>query len=300
VYSNITDDAISSVNIPYELGFADMLANTSKMQNSGWDASLNAQILKGKVVWNATLNAGYNQNKVLEVKNGGQRDGTSDLAVALRPGASTGAIWGFQWAGVDPQTGVEQFYNKEGKIIRADDRTQDLFSMANASVIGNRLPELQGGFIQDVTYKGLTLTVTITYVWGSERFINYRNEWNGNNLDNRNQSVNMMDRWQKPGDITHIPMLNRQARSGIRFVPNSSRFVYDETHIKLANLGLSYVLPAAWARAIKASRMSVFANGSNLFYWYRQDAPEGRNGIKEYRFSFPEAQSFTGGLKINW
>ncbi len=299
-YSNITDDAISTIQIPVENGFRDYLANTSKLKNSGFDAKIGADIFKGRFNWTVQLNMGYNKNKILKVVNSAQRFGTSDNPVALRVGFSTSAIWGFKNAGVDPLTGVELFYDKTGKIIRADDRTDNLFSIFNSYVIGNRLPDLQGGFIQNFSYKGISVSLTFTYVWGSQQFINYRNEWNGNNLDNRNQSVNILDRWQKPGDITNMPILNRQARSGIRFVPNNSRYVYDETHIKLANASLSYALPAKVSQKLKASRISIFANGSNLFYWYRKDADKNRNGIKQYRFSFPEAQSFTGGIKLNW
>jgi TonB-dependent starch-binding outer membrane protein SusC len=301
VYNKILDDAISVVEIPFETGFADVLANTAKMRNSGFDGSISGTIVRNKNFnWTSTFNFGFNKNEVLEVKAGGQRFGTSENAVALRPGSSTTAIWGFRQAGIDPANGIEQFYDRDGKILRTDDRTPDIFDINYAYVIGDRLPDLQGGFINNFTFKGFSVNFLITYVWGSDKLVNYRNEWNGNNLDNRNQSVNLMDRWRQPGDVTHIPVLSRIARSGIRFVPNSSRYVYDETHIKLANVSISYALPSSFANAIKASRVSVFANGSNLFYWYRNDSPAGRNGIREYRFSFPESESFTGGVKINW
>ncbi|MEO7311630.1 MAG: SusC/RagA family TonB-linked outer membrane protein [Chitinophagaceae bacterium] len=299
-YTSILDDAISIVEIPYETGFAEILANTAKMKNSGFDASVTAQIFKGKFTWSSTLNLGYNQNKVLEVKNVGQRFGTSDNAVALKPGFSTGAIWGFRQAGVDPQTGVELFYDAIGKVLRADDNTPNIFSIQNSYVLGDRLPDLQGGFINNFSYAGLSVSAIFTYSLGNGVLANYRNEWNGNNLDNRNQSVNLLDRWQKPGDISLIPILNRQARSGYRFVPNSSRYLYDGTFLKLTNLSLSYALPKTTIRWLKASRVSVYVNGANLFYIYRQSGTDDRNGIKQYRFTYPEAQSFTGGIKISW
>ncbi|MCU0403133.1 MAG: SusC/RagA family TonB-linked outer membrane protein [Chitinophagaceae bacterium] len=301
MYNKILDDAISVVEVPFETGFRDILANTAKMRNWGFDGSIQAAIIRTKKFnWTSTLNYGYNKNEVLEVKAGGQRFGTSENAVALRPGVSTTTIWGFRQAGVDPQTGIEQFFDRDGKILSTDDRTPGIFDINQAYAIGDRLPDLVGGFINNFSFYGITINVLLTYEWGADRLVNYRNEWNGNNLDNRNQSVNMMDRWKEPGDITSIPRLSRIARSGIRFVPNSSRYVYDETHIKLANLGISYRLPSKWAKAIKADNVLVFANGTNLFYWYKDDAPDGRNGIRQYRFSFPEAQTFTGGVRVNW
>lgn len=299
-YNNITDDAISSVEVPFETGFVNVLANTAKMLNRGWDASIDAQILNGKLRWKSTLNMGFNENRVLEVRNGAERLGSSENASALKAGASTAAIYGFEWLGVDPQTGVELFKDKSGKTIRADDRTPNLFSFANAYVIGNRLPDLQGGFINVLSYNSFTLNLTFTYNAGGQQYINYRSEWNGNNLDNRNQSVNLIDRWQQPGDITRIPLLNRQAISGTRFVPNSSRFLYNATFVKLNNLSLSYVLPKPWSQAIKANNISVFANASNLWYWYADEPPTGRNGLRQYRFAFPEARTISGGVRVGW
>lgn len=300
-YNKMLDDAISVVEVPFETGFADILANTAKMKNAGWDGSIGANVFRNKNLrWNTVLNFGYNKNEVLEVKAGGQRFGSSDNAVALRPGVSTGAIWGFRQVGVDPATGVALFEDRDGKVLRADDRTPNLFAITNSYVIGNRLPDMVGGFINTVSWKGITLNVVITYSLGAERLINYRNEWGGNNLDNRNQSVNLLDRWQQPGDVTNMPKLSRIATSGIRFVPNSSRFVYDDTYAKLAAVNLSYEVAKSVRKLIKASGIRVFINGNNLAYWNRQKSPEGRNGIREYRFGFPESVSYTGGVQINW
>lgn len=301
VYRNLTRDAISTIDIPYENGFGNMLANTSSLENKGIDMSINAQVVTAKnFQWSATVNMGFNRNKILSVNNGAQRFGSNEMAVALREGYSTAAIWGFKWLGVDPQTGVELFEGKDGKTLRADDPTIGLFDIQNASVIGDRLPDLQGGIINNLSWKGLTMNILFTYSIGGQALANYRNEWNGNNLDNRNQSVNLLDRWQKPGDITNIPKLNRQARSGYRFVMNSSRFMYEETFLKLSALGLQYQLPAKTFKWMGASKVQVFVNATNLWYWYKNDAPSNRNGLRQYRFTFPEAQGITGGAKFNW
>jgi hypothetical protein len=242
--------------------------------------------------WNSTLVFGFNQNKILAVKNNSERFSTSENATALRAGISTGAIWGFRHAGVDPQTGMELFYDKTGKIVPAD---QLDINVQNAYFLGNRLPKVQGGLVNSISFKGILLSVNFVYSLGGNEMINYRNENNGRNLDNRNQSVNMLDRWQKPGDVTNIPRLSRTSR----FVANSSRFMYDNTFLKLSNITINYSVPKKWTDKMAGLRVTVFVNGTNLWYWYRQQSPAGRNGIREYRFDFPEAQSFTWGIRAN-
>jgi TonB-dependent starch-binding outer membrane protein SusC len=291
-YNNIVDDAISLVNIPVETGFTSVLANTATMRNRGVDIQITGQVLKGKISWNSTINAGFNKNVVTQVKDGKSfYSALSEDAGALRGGISTSAIWGFRQAGVDPTTGTELFFDKTGAVVPV---TALDINIRNGYYLGDRLPKLQGGFINNFSYKGINLTINLLFNLGGNVMINYRNEWNGRNLDNRNQSVNMLNRWQKPGDVTNIPKLSRTTR----FVTNSSRFMYDNTYIKISNVSLSYSLPTSITKFIKGTRWLVYVNGTNLFYWYKQKSPNGLNGIKEYRYNFPEAQNFTWGLKI--
>ena len=297
VYNNITDDAISTITTPIENGFSSVLANVAKMRNRGFDAGITAQIFTGDFRWTSTLNVGYNENKVLEVKNDYTRYASQTyLAALLKSSVSTTAIWGFEFAGVDPATGREMYYDNTGKIVNAADLDRNL---QNAYYLGDRLPKAQGGFINAFGYKGISLTVNILYSFGAKTLIDYINENNGRNLPERNMSVNLLDRWQKPGDITNIPKLSTGVSGqGNPIVSNSSKYVYDDTFIKLSNVGISYQLPKKVTEKLKGVSVTVYGNGTNLLYWYKQDSPRGRNGVREYKYSFPEAQSFTWGVRL--
>ncbi len=264
------------------------------MRNQGMDFTIQTDNIRNSSFnWTSTLVFGFNENKILSVKNNSERFSTSENATALRAGISTGAIWGFKQAGVDPQTGMEMFYDKEGKVVSAD---QLDINVQNAYFLGNRLPKVQGGLVNAFSFKGFFVTINFIYSIGGYQMVNYRNENNGRNLDNRNQSINMLDRWQQPGDITTIPRLSRTTR----FVANSSRFMYENTFLKLSNVTVNYTLPKRWTDKVAGVRTSVFANGTNLWYWYKQKSPKNRNGIREYRYDFPEAQSFTWGIRANF
>ncbi len=292
VYNNITDDAISSVQIPVINGFASTLANTAKMRNRGFDASLAAQVLTKGLTWTSSFNAGFNRNVILEVKNDAYRFSSNNLAAGLRQGYSTSAIWGFEYKGVDPQTGEPLYRDNKGAVVPIGQLNR---SIVNSYVIGDRLPKLQGGFSNSFGYKGILLNVLITYSFGGNDLIDYNLEADGNNLTNRNNSVNLMDRWQKPGDITNIPKLRQLPLP----IVNSTRYVYDGTFVKLGNISLTYQVPAI--KGLPGLRATVFANGTNLAYWYRQGSPAGRNGYREYRFgAFPEGQTFSWGARFSF
>ncbi len=297
-YTNIVDDAISTIIIKAETGFTNVLANIAKMRNRGVDASINAQILTGKFTWTSTLNFGYNRNIVLEVKNNTEGFSSSEGASVLKKGVSTTAIWGFKFAGIDPQTGGETYFDKEGKIVAARNMSRVATS---AYYLGDRLPDAQGGFINTFGYKGITLSIIINYSFGAEKLISYTRENNGRNLQNSNQSVNLLDRWQKPGDIATVPKLSTGVSGfGNPLIPNSTRYLYDDTYLKLGSVTVNYTLPKNLVQKLHGTTISVFANGNNLAYWYKQKSPANRNGIKEYKFQFPEAQSFTWGARFGF
>ena len=291
IYNNITDDAISSIQVPVVNGFANTLANTAKLQNRGFDASLTAQILTKAFTWTSIFNAGYNKNKILEVKRDAQQFSSNDLAVAIREGYSTTAIWGYTYAGVDPQTGAPLYVNDKGVT---GPFTQSQLRIENSYVIGDRLPSLQGGFINSFGYKGVSLVVNLIYSFGADDLIDYNLEADGNNLTNRNASVNLLDRWRQPGQVATVPRLQF-----IRPVVNSTRYVYDASFIKLSNVSITYTLPTV--RRLEGLRTTVFFNATNLAYWYKEKSPQGRNGYREYRFgAFPEAQTFNWGARFNF
>ena len=294
-YSNLTKDAISAIPIPPENGFTSVLANVANMRNRGFDFAITAQVLTGKFSWRTTFNGGFNENTVLSVKDKSSLFGPSTAGTALREGVSTSAIWGFRFMGVDPATGRELYLDANDKLKLATDPTFDRNIVSGGVYLGDRLPKLQGGWINTFTFKNVSVTINLVYSFGSKILVSNQNENNGRNLSNRNQSVNLLDRWQKPGDIASTPMLSQ---IGNPLLYTSSRYLYDGTFIRLSNLSISYSLPEKWQQKLKM-RATFFANGTNLLYWYKQKSPEGRNGIREYRFSFPEMQTFTWGARVN-
>ncbi len=60
-----------------------------------------------------------------------------------------------------------------------------------------------------------------------------------------NQTREILNRWQKPGDITSVPQLRLFGGNGIGA---SSRYIYNGDYVRLKNITLSYALPKdGWA-----------------------------------------------------
>lgn len=293
-YNNRITDLISSALVPLETGFETISANTSTTRNRGFELTISSQIFNNKnFSWNLAYNFGANKNKLISFNKGfGSLYSSRDDAAGLREGSSTNSIYGYYWAGVNPQTGQEMFYDNSGTIRTASEI--NALPLTSTSVLGDRLPEFQGGLINSFNLFRFNFSFNILYSYGADKLIFYINEADGRNLQNRNQSVNLLDRWQKPGDVTDVPQLLISRN----VVSNSSRYLYDTSYLKLSNVSLSYKLPEQIANKLHLQNLSVFANATNLFYVYKDAGTKGRNGIAEKRFTTPETSAFTGGIKI--
>jgi hypothetical protein len=82
-------------------------------------------------------------------------------------------------------------------------------------------------------------------------------------------------------------------------ISNLDKYVYDASHLKINNISLNYNVPIKRANIFVKS-LNVNADVSNVAYFYKQESPEGRNGIREFRFIYPEARTFTLGLKMTF
>ncbi|MNK08634.1 TonB-dependent Receptor Plug Domain protein [compost metagenome] len=293
-YNNTIVDLISSVAVPLETGYANISANTGKMRNQGFELSINTPVIsKQNFNWFTSFNLGTNTNKLISFNNGfASLYATATDAAALKIGNSTNAIYGYRWAGVNPQDGSEMFYDNNGVIRNASEI--NALPIGNTMVLGDRLPDFQGGFINTFNLYDFNFSFNILYSYGADLFVSYADESDGRNLQNRNQSVNLVDRWQRPGDVTDIPrlLINRN------IVSNSSRYMYDGSYLKLSNVTVGYTLPKKLASRLTLDRAYLFANATNLFYVYKDAGTKGRNGVAERRFVTPETSAFTFGIKI--
>ncbi len=295
LYRNNIRNLIANISVPLETGYAGMPLNSGNMYNQGLDLSIAYQWLKQyKVTWNSTLIGGWNKNKVTSFNNPlieqYAANSSDNIGTGQRVGYSSTSLWGVRWAGVDPNTGEEGFYTPAGDVVN---RTE-IRAMGQSAyqLLGNTMPDFQGSLINNLGWKGFQLTLNLQYNLGGNKFVATTYLRDGNSLSNSNMSVNLLDRWQQVGDITAVPKLNSSSP-----VNNSSRYLYSTTYIKLSNVSLSYRLADRLMKRIGIGQTALSFNVTNVFYWFKDKSPAGRNGIREYRFIYPETRNFSIGLR---
>ena len=165
-----------------------------------------------------------------------------------------------RWAGVDPRDGAPLWYDANGNITR-------VYNIENRVPWKSSSPILTGGFRTAFRYMDLSFTALFSYVWGGYSFSSFgRNVMSdGLNIMRENQSINQLDRWQKPGDIVTAP--KPIWATSTRSVMSSTRHLFKTTNIRFRNLSINYNVPSRYLQNTIVSQLRLSLIGDNLFVW---------------------------------
>ena len=288
-YNKVTSNMLVSIPYSYTTGFSSQWGNVAEMYNRGVDVNIGADIIKNKDwYWNVSLNFNYNKNKITKLFEGADSYDVTDL-VHLEVGHPYGEFYYVRWSHVDPLDGQNVWLDKNGnytKTYSEDDRV-----MTGKSMIA----PWSGGLSTTLSWKGLQLDVQFTGMFDRYMFNNER--WftmNPSFATSWNQSVDMFDMWQKPGDVTDVAAANAEYQMDTHLIENAS-------YVRLKFLQLSYTLPKKWLDAthfIKGCK--VYFVGRNLltFTKYKGYDPEvdSFSTIGDY----PNTRQYSFGLQLTF
>lgn len=302
-YNRDTKDLLYNLPISATTGFTSFLSNVGKLNNKGVEFEIRTlNFVSDDFNWTSVLNLSHNRNKIVSLN--GKLDQTIEGSWFIhKVGLPYHTFYVKEFAGVDPQTGMAQYYlnkpNEDGSINR--DLTTDA-SQAAAIPYKQATPKVSGGFTNILNYKWIDLTFTLTYSLGGYSFDKL-----GTYIENGTQSIYkshynlpeyMLNRWQKPGDKTDIP---RFVYGQVASANNSSRYIHSTNHLRLKNLTLGFTLPNQWTRKILVDKARIYFSGSNLLTWakWKQYDPETTiNG--EVFCEAPAMRTFSFGVQLNF
>lgn len=293
LYRNNISDMIISRDVPLETGYSSAEINGASMYNQGVEASIKVYWFKNKnFKWNTLFNISTVKNRVTSLIGFGDDYSTAALARAQKVGVSTSAIWGYEWMGVNPENGLDR-YKVNGEILDSDKFTP---TDNTYSIIGNSQPDAIGGFMNSIQLGNFSFSALFNYQIGGDVLITPELIDQYRILTNRNMSVNALNYWTGSNDTN---AQNHIATSKNRIVANSSKYLYDNTYIKLQNVNLAYQLPIKKGTSF-IDGASIFADISNVWYWYKEKSPKGQNGIREFNYIYPEMRTYSMGFRVNF
>jgi TonB-linked SusC/RagA family outer membrane protein len=298
-YIRDTKDLIASVPTPQSSGFSNFTANMGSLRNEGFELSLGYNVVQTRdFMWFSRLNLAANKNTVTEVYGGMEEVNRGNFMT--RKGHSFWSLWSREFAGINTETGAEQWYTNttlpDGSIEREITENP---ANANRIIIGNADPKWTGGWTNTFTYKGFELSTLFTFTQGG-RFMD--DGWTRNAGGRFDFSIlpkkEEYDRWQKPGDQTQTGRRVFGYQYG-NF--GSSKWIYSSDHIRLKNLTLAYNLPRNIVQKVDMSGVRFTFTGTNLLTFAKTPGfdPEIPSGYL-VGYEFPALKEFVFGVEVSF
>ncbi|MDO4736638.1 MAG: SusC/RagA family TonB-linked outer membrane protein, partial [Bacteroidia bacterium] len=218
-YNKLTRDMLMYIPYSFQTGFSGGWGNVGNMRNRGFDIDIRYDIVQTKD-WhvNVGLNMNYNTNEITELFGGRDEfvDGRSGLKYQV--GKPYGEFYKVRYAGVDPTTGKQLWYDKDGNLTGTESESDAVFTGKQ------RYAPWSGGLSINAQWKGIALNATFSGVFGKwmDNYGRYFIE-NASFADESNMTKRMLNIWTTPGQITDIPKAGEPiSNSDSRWVENAS------------------------------------------------------------------------------
>lgn len=290
-YRRKTTDMLMEIPFSYTTGFGGGMGNIGAMVNKGFDADVNVKILKGNDFdWSLKANVNYNKNEITELFAGRDEYIIANTGLKLEVGKPYGEFYYVEYAGVDPRDGKPMWYDKDGNLTKVYNEERD------SKFTGKqRYAPWSGGFGTSFSWKGLSITAD--FAWQAGKYmINNDNYFlkNANQGTSFNQSVDMLNIWTKPGDITDIPKYGEQ-------VQFDTHLLEDASFLRMKNLIVQYSFPEKWMKATKGiQNAKVFFVGRNLFTATKFSGYDPEPDIYLVKFNYPNTRQFVFGMELTF
>ncbi len=256
-------DLIQPTPLAPQTGFVDYIANTAATHTTGWDVTLTSKNVNTAFKWETTLLFSAIKDKVVRYDAPLNSGSVSSLGGIV--GKPLFAMHAYRWAGINGSTGAPMGY-LNGKV---SEDYEGIINNFNDSLVfkGSFRPTKFGALRNDFIYKGINLSVNITYQLGyvfrrPSTSLNYT-EIIGSATPNSDYAR----RWQEPGDETrtNVPAIIHPANSNRNtFYQYSEALIEKGDHIRLQDIRLGYELPKSIFKNNPMDRIQVYAYASNL------------------------------------
>ena len=288
-FKDKSDNQIIYYSLPGQTGFSGVLKNfPGVVQNAGFEFSLNSSnIKKSNFNWSTQFNITWQKNKLLKFP-GLESSSYADRYTTGKPlNAYIGAIF----SGVNPQTGVYQFLDKDKNPTYSP-------SSGDYSYLGTTDPVFYGGFENQFNYKNWQFNFLFEFkkqkgihpVYGFSSIVGSIS----------NQPVQVLDRWQKPGDMAPYEQFTQTigaARTANSYLSNSNAVLTNASYCRLKNTMLSYALADKLLSNAKIENLRLYIEGQNLLTLtnYKGLDPENQS-----LRSLPPLKRFVLGLQVTF
>lgn len=302
VYNKLTTNMLVSVPYPYTTGFSQITSNVASLRNRGINLQADIDVLKTRDL-NLTVFGRFsdNQERVTKLFQGLDHWVIPNTGVCWVVGKPVSYFLPI-FAGVDPQTGVEQWYNPGANISNTNKDPKNLTTTFNSTGLQqntgiHRNPPIIGSVGLNGSFKGLYWDVSFSFVL--KKYIINNDMYFYDNptvFTGYNQSKEVLNYWKKPGDVTPFPSLanNEQFTEYI-----DTKIVQNASFCRMKTATIGYSVPKSILQRTRVIKgIKVYVTGRNLltFTKYPGADPEVDSNIA--LGNYPNTKQVVGGLDV--
>lgn len=211
---------------------------------------------------------------------------------------------------IDPVTGLDA--NTSGSLFEYEKLVSDANikktvtkTFANATqVFINKsfIPKLRGAFRLSGKIKNIDFSTQFTYSYGGYAYDGQYGELMQDRFGaaGQNYHTDIRNRWQKPGDITDVPVLaDNFVTDG---TSQSTRFITKTDFIALNNARVGYTIPSSYLTKSGLDVVNIWVSGDNLFSKTARNGfnPSIREAGNSGRNIYAPATTITMGVRVKF
>ncbi len=279
LYQNETIDLITTVPVAPATGFSSKFTNVGNITNQGVEVLLGfVPVKSADFNWDVSLNFAKNKNTLVELFEGldnfvfsTNNAGNVTVQATVEGAEVNGEV--VENAGFGDIYGVDYLRNENGDIIVSAEGFPQRTS--EKVYLGNYQPDWVGGLSSALTYKGLTFRFLIDARIGGQLYAGTDAGLDGAGVSTRSLEY-------RESGIVVDGVVNTGTDENPVWTPNStsitaqeywgnysgtpSNYIFDQTNIRLREVGLNYTLPRSMFENIFIESVNIGVVGRNLFF----------------------------------
>lgn len=309
-YDKQTSDLLRERNLALSSGYDKMWVNDGKIQNRGFEVTIDADIVSTKD-WHlsGTLIYSRNRNKVKDLGNsiesglitdpmtgmlfeysGNNLEQYRDYTNILAIGQPVNVFYGYKVDGIVQtlnegiDAGLSGDYAQPGEFKYMNLNGDNQISEADKTIIGDPNPDFTASLALNLSWKKFDASIFFNGVFGQDVL----------NTKAFGQPNNSPLRWTPDNHTNKYPSLREGRQTKI-----SDWWIEDGAFLRIQNLNIGYTFELPEKSFL--SKVRLYMNASNLYTFTKFDGydPEvGLNGV--YSGGYPRLRKWTFGLDLTF
>jgi TonB-linked SusC/RagA family outer membrane protein len=272
-YIRENNDLLFEKPLPLSTGFPYIDANVARLSNKGIDMGLKGLLVNTQsLIWLLEVNLGHFKNEIRELPQDFIITGNKRWEV----GRSIYDFYIEEYAGVNPETGISQWYynvpvddasgnpvlDADGNPVYAEERgITENYNNASRYYAGSAIPDLFGGVNNTLSFWGFDLSVLATFGLGGKVFDNPYQNLMHTGLPGYNLHTDILNSWTTDNPNTDVPVFNGDQLANRR----STRFLVNADYLTLRNANLGYQIPETLVTRVNIKSIKLNLKADNLF-----------------------------------